>query len=263
MAHSSAPPADTTVRPGRIARTLQGWFMHPARVAAVETLSPRFRLITLEGAALKDAAWTPGQKLQIAMGAGMTARTYTPMSWDAAAGRTRLLAYVHDQGTGPDTAPGSRWAAGLTAGTDCRFFGPRRSLDLTGSGGAEQRGQGARQEPVVVFGDETSFALAASLGPRSDESAHLFEVSDVAEARLVLARMGLDRARVIGRQAGDAHLAAAEAELIRLAARGARFALTGKAGSIQRISRALKAIGVPAARIRAKAYWAPGKTGLD
>lgn len=254
MTSTFEPRTDAAPQPGRIARTLQSWFMRPARVAAVETLSPHFRLITLEGAALKDVAWTIGQKLQVAMGTGMTARTYTPIFWDAAAGRTQLLAYLHDRDAGPDATPGSRWAAGLTVGAEYRVFGPRRSLDLSDPGSGW---------PVVVFGDETSFALAASLGPRSDESAHLFEVSDVAEARLVLARMGLDRARVIGRQAGDAHLAAAEAELIRLAARGARFALTGKAGSIQRISRALKAIGVPAARIRAKAYWAPGKTGLD
>lgn len=260
MTSPSQPIADAAPQPGRIARTLQSWFMHPARVAAVETLSLNFRLITLEGAALKDAAWTLGQKLQVAMGTGMTTRTYTPIFWDATAGRTQLLAYLHDQGAAPDAAPGSRWAAGLTAGADCRVFGPRRSLDLSDPGSSGRGG------PVVVFGDETSFALAASLGPRSGEDdapAHLFEVSDVAEARQVLARMGLDGARVIGRQAGDAHLAVAEAELTRLAARRACFALTGKASSIQRMSRALKMVGVPAARIRAKAYWAPGKTGLD
>ena len=229
--------------------------MRPARLAAVETLSPHFRLITLEGAALKDVGWTIGQKLQVAMGTGMTARTYTPIFWDAAAGRTQLLAYLHDLGTGQDAAPGSHWAAGLTVGTQYRVFGPRQSLDLSDPGSGW---------PVVLFGDETSFALAASLGPRSgDAAAHLFEVSDVAEARLVLARMGLGDARVIDRQAGDTHLAVAETELTRLAARRIRFALTGKASSIQRMSRALKTIGVPAARIRAKAYWAPGKTGLD
>ncbi|MGV0762417.1 siderophore-interacting protein [Tistrella mobilis] len=256
MTSTFEPRTDAAPQPGRIARTLQSWFMRPARVAAVETLSPHFRLITLEGAALKDVAWTIGQKLQVAMGTGMTARTYTPIFWDAAAGRTQLLAYLHDLGTGQDAAPGSRWAAGLAVGAQYRVFGPRRSLDLSDPGSGW---------PVVVFGDETAFALAASLGAGrgEDAAAHLFEVSDVAEARLVLARMGLGDARVIGRQAGDTHLAVAEAELTRLAARRVRFALTGKASSIQRMSRALKTIGVPAARIRAKAYWAPGKTGLD
>jgi len=39
--------------------------------------------------------------------------------------------------------------------------------------------------------------------------------------------------------------------------------LTGKAQSIQYVSRALKIAGVGSSRIKAKAYWAPGKTGLD
>ena len=47
------------------------------------------------------------------------------------------------------------------------------------------------------------------------------------------------------------------------AAADVRFVLTGQAQSIQRISRALKAAGVGSARILAKAYWAPGKAGLD
>jgi NADPH-dependent ferric siderophore reductase len=68
---------------------------------------------------------------------------------------------------------------------------------------------------------------------------------------------------LVERCADDAHLAAAEAELMRLAARGAHFILTGKASSIQRVSRALKAVGVASSRMKTKAYWAQGKTGLD
>lgn len=48
-----------------------------------------------------------------------------------------------------------------------------------------------------------------------------------------------------------------------IAAKGAQLVLTGKASSIQRVSRALKAAGVASSRMRTKAYWAPGKTGLD
>jgi ferric-chelate reductase (NADPH) len=186
------------------------------------------------------------------MGSGLSARTYTPMSWDAANGRTRLLIFAHGD------APGSRWARGLCEGDACQFFGPRRSLDLTGL-----------ESPVVLFGDETSFGLAAALrdspqgaGPIQG-AVHLFEASDVAESRPVLAAIGLDRATLIARTAGDAHLTAAEAELLRLAASGGAFILTGKASSIQRASRALKAAGVVSSRMKTKAYWAPGKIGLD
>jgi NADPH-dependent ferric siderophore reductase len=41
------------------------------------------------------------------------------------------------------------------------------------------------------------------------------------------------------------------------------FILSGKAQSIQFVSRALKERGIPPRRLRTKAYWAPGKKGLD
>ena len=117
----------------------------------------------------------------------------------------------------------------------------------------------------MLFGDETSFGLAAALRdcPQAGGAIHLFEASDVAESRPVLEAIGLGEATLIKRTADDAHLAAAEAEVLRLAASGAHFVLTGKASSIQRISRALKAVGVVSSRVKTKAYWAQGKVGLD
>ena len=242
---NSAPPF---APPGRVMRTLLRWLMRPARVAAVETLSPHFRLVDLEGEALRNVAWTVGQKVQVSMGSGLSARTYTPMSWDADSGRTRMLTFAHGDG------PGSRWASGLREGDTCQFFGPRRSLDLSGL-----------KSPVMLFGDETSFGLAAALRDcsQADGATHVFEASDVAESRPVLEAIGLGEATLIERTADDAHLAAAEAEVLRLAASGAHFVLTGKASSIQRISRALKAVGVVSSRVKTKAYWAQGKVGLD
>ncbi len=245
---TSRDPALPTVSQGRITRTLLRWLMRSARVAAVETLAPQFRLLHLEGDALRDVAWTTGQKVQVSIGSGLGARTYTPMSWNAGAGSTRLLAFTHGDG------PGSRWASGLRAGEGCQFFGPRRSLDLSGL-----------DTLVVLFGDETSFGLAVALrqGALAAGATEVFEVSDVAAARPVLEAVGLGKATLIERIADDAHLGDVEAELLRYAARGAHFVLTGKASSIQRVGRALKAAGVVGSRVRAKAYWAPGKVGLD
>lgn len=99
--------------------------------------------------------------------------------------------------------------------------------------------------------------------PQADGAIHVFEASDVAESRPVLEAIGLGQATLIERIAGDAHLAAAEAEVLRLAASGAYFVLTGQASSIQRVSRTLKAAGVVSSRVKTKAYWAQGKIGLD
>ncbi len=129
---SAPPPA----LPGRVTQTLLRWLMRPARIAAIETLSPHFRLVDLEGDALKGVAWAVGQKVQVSMGSGLSARTYTPVSWDADSGRTLILTFAHGDG------PGSRWASGLREGDTCQFFGPRRSLDLSGL-----------ERPIVLFGD--------------------------------------------------------------------------------------------------------------
>lgn len=119
------------------------------------------------------------------------------------------------------------------------------------------------RSPIILFGDETSFGLAAALRRESqaDSAMHVFEASDVAESRAVLETIGLGQAMLIERTPDDAHLAAVKAEVSRPAASSAHFVLTGKASSIQRVSRALKAVGVVSSRMKAKADWAPGKKG--
>jgi hypothetical protein len=54
-----------------------------------------------------------------------------------------------------------------------------------------------------------------------------------------------------------------EATLPELIKAGASFVLTGKAGTIQRLRQRLKQHNVASRRIVTKAYWAPGKIGLD
>ena len=234
--------------PGRLSRTLVRLFMRHATVAAVETIADRFRLITLEGPALAGIAWTPGQKIQIAMGSAFVARTYTPIEWDPVAGRTRILGYAHGDG------PGSAWVRGLEPGDECDVFGPRHSLDLSAAAG-----------PLAILGDETSIGLARALrsSDRTGAVACRFEVDDVDATRRVMENLGLDDAALFARSEDGAHIRGIEAALPALDAAGATFVLTGKASTIQQLRLALKSRAVPAARIVAKAYWAPGKSGLD
>ena len=223
-------------------------FMKHATVAACETIADRFRLITLEGPALKACAWMPGHKIQIAMGSAFVARTYTPIEWDAVAGCTRILGYAHGDG------PGSAWVRSLKSGDECDIFGPRRSLDVSGVAG-----------PLAILGDETSIGLAHAL-LRQDRTRAVecrFEVEDVEASRRVEAHLGLDDAVLFGRTEGDAHLEEMEATLPALVAADAAFVLTGKAATIQRLRQSLKRQGAPTKRIVTKAYWAAGKTGLD
>ncbi len=84
--------------------------------------------------------------------------------------------------------------------------------------------------------------------PLAAHAIQVFEVSDVAESRQVAEAIGLGEATLIERIADDAHLASVESEVSRHAASGAHFVLTGKASSIQGVSRALKAVGVVSSR---------------
>jgi ferric-chelate reductase (NADPH) len=235
---------------GRLEGAVSKLFTKAAVVRAVRDVASDFRWVTLGGAALRGVEWAPGQKVQLLLG-GWVQRTYTPLSWDASAGVTELLAYTHGEG------PAAVWARGLSVGDGCAIFGPRRSLDL-----------GALGRPALLFGDETSFGLAHALRftSASAQGVHLLlEVNSMAASSAALEALDVSGAHLFERQSGDEHLAA----LLQLATRllqthpAAVCALSGKATSIQRVSKHLRQLGVPRASIQTKAYWAPGKTGLD
>lgn len=235
-------------QPGRLSRALIRLLMKHAQVVESESIAEGFRLITLESPEFKALQWMPGQKMQITMGAAFVARTFTPIEWNAATGRTRILGYIHGNG------PGSAWVRDARQGTECDVFGPRASLDVRDVPGAR-----------VLLGDETSIGLACAIGHDAlgGSLQCLLEVNDAADAREAILRLGLERIDLFRRMQNDAHLEAMEHRLPALAAAGATFVLTGKATSIQYLRRALKALGVPAARLVTKPYWALGKTGLD
>lgn len=233
---------------GFLERTLTRLVMRPARVVRAVELTPDFRLIDFQGEALKNCSWSPGDKVQIKLDSGFVTRTYTPIDWDRDEGRTRFLAYCH--GTGP----GSLWAKQVAAGDERPLFGPRHSLGLAGL-----------SPSTVLVGDETSFALALALEALGApaERRYCFEVNDRSEAADVLEQLGLPGPVLVERQADDAHLPRLGDAVLASAQPAGIFVLTGKASSIQHVSRTLKRQDVGTRRLRTKAYWAPGKTGLD
>lgn len=232
--------------PGRISQALLRLLMKPAAIIANEALGDRFHLITIEGPALAEVSWTPGQKIQVAMGSAFVTRTCTPIEWNPVAGRTCILGYAHGEG------PGSAWVRGARPGDACDLFGPRGSLDASRLPG-----------PLAVFGDETAIGLAYALSRQNRAVSSHFEVEDADAACRVAEQLGLGRVALFPRRAGESHVAGMEVPLPALIASGASFVLAGRAGMVQRLRHALKALGVPSSRVLTKAYWAPGKTGLD
>lgn len=240
----------TKKRAGLLESAVLKLFTRNANVLSIEDIGSNFRLITLGGDALKSVQWTPGDKLQIQLG-GWVQRTYTPMQWDAENGRTRILAYMHGD------APGANWARALRKGEDCIVFGPRKSIDLTRLGFSD----------AVLFGDETSFGLAAALvNVTQSEKTHLFfEVSSLAESKAVLAKLGLGESIIHERAGNDAQQLALEEKMqaVLQSKPDARVVLSGKAGSIQHMRQLLKRLRIGSNCFQTKAYWATGKKGLD
>lgn len=242
----SLPPA-TKKRIGLLESAMFKLFTRPARVLDIEELGGAFRLVSLGGEALRGVAWHPGDKIQLQLG-GWVQRTYTPIAWDAQAGRTRILVYLHGEG------PAAQWARTLRTGDDCVLFGPRKSLDLAPPGG-----------PVILFGDETSLGLAAALSAQARAVQIVLEVSRLADAMPAIDRLGIGHARVLARLDKDWHFASVTRELAALqrARPDAQIVLTGKGGSIQHVSQFLRRENIGQGRRQNKAYWAPGKAGMD
>lgn len=234
---------EPTKRAGLFEATIQKLFTRSAHVVDIVDIGSAFRLITLGGDGLRHVAWTPGDKLQVQLG-GWVQRTYTPIDWDAVAGRTRILVCLHAGG------PGTQWARMVRKGDDCILFGPRKSIQPPPSS-------------VIVFGDETSLGLAAAL---NRPAMHLLlEVSDVAQAMPVIDYLGLDNAHVRARLEGDAQYPMLAEHLTGMLMDdpAAGIVLTGRAGAIGQMTRFLRQIEVGTGRRQSKAYWAPGKNGMD
>ncbi len=242
------------VAPGELPKSDRGWLFRrlfrATTVLRTESIAEGYRVITLAGERLRGVAWAPGQKLQIAL-EGSSSRTYTPMGWDSAQGETRFLAFVHSAG------PGALWASRVKPGDECFFMGPRRSLDLGGLG-----------HHVFLFGDETSMGLAVALGRTlrpSDHVESVFEVSSAPASQRAWHSLGQGEAEFIQRRDDDGHLeeVGSQARRIFNSGRPTGFVLTGKSTSIQYVLRRLKDLGAKTSELRVKAYWAPGRAGLD
>ena len=222
------------------------FLFHDSQVTRVREVSRAFRQVDCEGPALRGQGWTPGDKVQVYL-PGLGMRTYTPLSWDEQRGATSFLVYLHGD------SPGAKWGRDVKVGDAVQFFGPRRSLVLS---------EGAA--PVVLFGDETSFAVAHAFRTAAKRDVTpVFEVSNREDCQPALRELGFE-GRDVERQAGDAHLAQVH-ERLREALRAkpdATLVMTGRAQSIQALRSRLKGDGERATP-KVKAYWAVGKAGLD
>ena len=223
---------------------------HPVTITGVETMGESFRLLTMQGVGFQGVKWIPGQAVQIFLG-NLTKRAYTPMNLDSDAGSASFLFYLHGKG------PGSEWAASARTGNICQVMRPKNSLDFT-----------SFSAPALFFGDETSLAAAQALHRCRSEIAparYVFELNSPAQAEEILQKFGVSQARLVQKCEDGSHLADVISQMAEQAAQmqSPQWVFTGQARSIQSVQKGLKQAGISFLRSKVKAYWSPGKTGLD
>lgn len=218
------------------------------RVTTTRAIAARFRRIDLASDELQRVSFGAGDKIQLMVGDGET-RTFSPFAFDGARGAMSLLVHLHGE-----ASPGALWGKQAAVGDRVRAFGPRGSLPLT-----------TMQGPVVLFGDETSFGVArALLEHRGDgrDLSFVFETTDVDSAAAALEHLELPRESVVALENVPQQ---AEAKIRGALERhpNAHLVLTGRAPSIQALRAAFKQRPMAHSGQRVRAYWAPGKRGLD
>lgn len=219
---------------GRMLRLLGGLVLREARVAAADDVSPGFRRLALRG---EDLHAEPGDKLQVLLGSDEV-RTYSPVPTSDG---VVLLGWCHARG------PGARWFAAVEAGSAIRCLGAQRSLVLP-------------KGPVIVVGDETSVAVAASFeASRPGEVHAVFEAESAAALRSAANSVGVRPAHVTAR--GDVAGIVDAVVAARARSPEAALALSGGSALVLAVRSALRDRGIR--DVKTKTYWVPGKAGLD
>ena len=233
-----------------LSSAIEKFLFHPMTVTESEVIGSHFRLIRMQGEEFKGVRWTPGQAVQIYLG-NLTKRAYTPMDLDPEAGSARFLFYLHGGG------PGSAWAATLKTGDICQVMRPKDSLDFT-----------AFKESVLFFGDESSLAAAQALHRYRKNTLRtrlILEVTSPQEVEMVTAKLALENVALFEKKHDGSHLEKIVTRLVEDASAlgSPQWVFTGQARSIQSIRKLLSAAGIESSNSKVKAYWSPGKTGMD
>lgn len=218
---------------GKLVRLVSRFALERATVVSARAVGGFQRLVLRSGV----RAFSAGTKVQILLPSD-DVRTYSPI---ASPDGMVLLGWMHAGG------PGAQWMSSAREGEELPFVGPQRSLELA-------------EGPVVIVGDETSVAVAASFAAERPGQVHaVIQSNGVGDVRAAAESVGLGQLDVIAR--GDT-AATVEAVNARLAhTPEAAVALTGGSELVVAVRDALRSAGVK--KVKTKTYWIPGKTGLD
>lgn len=218
---------------GRIVRLFSKIALERATVVARQEIGGFARLLlTCDMQGL-----TAGMKVQLLL-PSTDMRTYTPIPTPEG---IVLLGWKHASG------PGADWMTNAQVGEELPFLGPQRSLQLEAG-------------PVIVVGDETSLAVAASFGyERTGNVRAVIQSAAPADVKEAAASVGFHDVSLI--TPGDINATVQAVVAHQSAFPNAVVALTGGSELVIAVRNALRHAGIT--NIKTKTYWVPGKSGLD
>ncbi len=182
-------------------------------------------------------SFSAGTKVQLLLPSD-DMRTYTPIP---SADGMVLLAWKHIDG------PGAFWMSNAKMGEELWFIGPQHSLAVNAG-------------PVIIIGDETSIAVAAAFeAERPGQIQAVIQADAISDVRDAARSVGLHQMDIIPRGDITSTVYTVGAKLS--TSPNALVALTGGSELVVSVRDALRRAGVQ--NIKTKAYWVPGKTGLD
>ena len=235
--------------PARLSDLAADVLFTSAYVDDVIELTARFIKVSLRADAFTRSKWTPGDKLQLRPRRGSLAmRTYTPINWDHDNGATDVIAYRHGDG------PAVRWFNSAAVGTDAEIYGPSRSLDLSDT-----------VADTIFVGDETSIGLAYALSDLNQTARYVYEATDSTALSDVLTALDIaDNADIVTKSDDRNEVLQSIVELAENATSSSLdVVISGDAATVNVVRRGLRRRPDLTTRIKARAYWARGRTGLS
>jgi len=231
---------------GNVVDGFIGAFMRTLRVAEIEYITERIRLIHLCGN-LSGFNYQVGYAVAILVGQRQL-RNYTVSAIDVDKGTIEIIIHLHGNG------PGSDFFHQLLIGDEVQMSTAR---------GLKQ--YYASNSQHVFFGDETSLATAVSLAREikrnKQQGQFIFELD---ECNLdAPQRLGIADALIYPKQGifGDIDAIGTLDVLKANAWQNANYILTGNVSSIQQFKKSLKALKT-GAKIISKGYWLAGKRAM-
>lgn len=222
----------------QVMETVVKAFGKTADVTGKRLLSPHLLQLRLSSPLLKKLEWKPGHKIKFCISDGST-RSYTPSRWDHHEGWMEVIVHLHGKGAA------SQWAAELKPGDTVSFVGPAKSLAL----------EAPSLEWAWFFGEETTVGLAQALTDTLPASTETHIALELDKADIQASETAGFSFTALPRQETHGPALLEHLNSLNIPEGNGLIWLSGEAGSVLELRRALLNRGVARSQMRIKPYW--------